>query len=486
MRNRTHQCFKLNVLRQVSQAVGYLHSRSKPIVVRRLNSRNIFLEPRVILCLLDYSYQDCEYEMLGVVAIPNYLVRYTAPELFLASPRPSPSGPSTKFDPTKTASTDPDVVLPTDGGLNAARLAGEVGYSRAGHESFESPAEVAEKTGSKKVCGSRRPVTLLPEHCHLNQPRGFYVSEAERTNAAGHFASRAYLKRETVKTRSDKIGVYDTKVQKEVEATERSGHKKEEKETSESLDRSEECTKGAREHETEYAIEGVSTGEKDFVGVKGDSEESNRECDTEKTYKSEFEDMEEEEEEEVEEEEGEEEEEEAMEEMAHSLASSSPVSRTSSLSSTGSCTPSSSAVFSTTTASSANCCPSQLTSYASSPAGGWPYSPPKLDLPSIFSERVAWQTATEARTSFNRPRDLPTESEEADGEVFEAEVEESALGVEEDEKADDHDDQSSCSNLGCGAVGLRVHCCSDVVEPCGSRESNKSEATKKPDTEADV
>ncbi|VEL43560.1 unnamed protein product, partial [Protopolystoma xenopodis] len=46
--------------------------------------------------------------------------------------------------------------------------------------------------------------------------------------------------------------------------------------------------------------------------------------------------------------------------------------------------------------------------------------------------------------------------------------------------------QSSCSNLGCGAVGLRVHCCSDVVEPCGSRESNKSEATKKPDTEADV
>ena len=47
---------RVNIVRQVAQGMGYLHARG--IVVRKLNSRNIYLEPKVKLSLMDYSMPE--------------------------------------------------------------------------------------------------------------------------------------------------------------------------------------------------------------------------------------------------------------------------------------------------------------------------------------------------------------------------------------------------------------------------------------------
>ena len=42
--------------RQVAQGMGYLHA--KGIVLRKLNSRNVYLDHKVKLCLMDYGMAD--------------------------------------------------------------------------------------------------------------------------------------------------------------------------------------------------------------------------------------------------------------------------------------------------------------------------------------------------------------------------------------------------------------------------------------------
>ncbi|TGZ61427.1 hypothetical protein CRM22_007982 [Opisthorchis felineus] len=54
--------FPFQVLRQVVHAMEYLHSRIKPIIIRNLTSRNIFLQPKVVLSLTDYASMECPYQ----------------------------------------------------------------------------------------------------------------------------------------------------------------------------------------------------------------------------------------------------------------------------------------------------------------------------------------------------------------------------------------------------------------------------------------
>ncbi|VDP82497.1 unnamed protein product [Echinostoma caproni] len=75
--------FPLHVLRHIAHAMDYLHSRTHPIVVRHLTSRNVFLEPKVVLSLTDYSNADCNYQHPGYVPIPSHSIKYIAPELLL-------------------------------------------------------------------------------------------------------------------------------------------------------------------------------------------------------------------------------------------------------------------------------------------------------------------------------------------------------------------------------------------------------------------
>nr|VZI33112.1 unnamed protein product [Spirometra erinaceieuropaei] len=75
----------VRILRELSQALSYLHGKAKNIVVKCLNSRNIFLEPKVVLSLLDYSSLECRTDRPGYLAVPVSSVRYTAPELLQAA-----------------------------------------------------------------------------------------------------------------------------------------------------------------------------------------------------------------------------------------------------------------------------------------------------------------------------------------------------------------------------------------------------------------
>ena len=50
---------RVNIVRQVALGMGYLHARG--IVVRKLNSKNIFLEPKVKLSLMDYSMAESKH-----------------------------------------------------------------------------------------------------------------------------------------------------------------------------------------------------------------------------------------------------------------------------------------------------------------------------------------------------------------------------------------------------------------------------------------
>ncbi|GAA53796.1 kinase suppressor of Ras 1 [Clonorchis sinensis] len=72
--------FPFQILRQVVHAMEYLHSRIKPIIIRHLTSRNIFLQPKVVLSLTDYASMECPYQTC--VPISPDCVRYVAPELF--------------------------------------------------------------------------------------------------------------------------------------------------------------------------------------------------------------------------------------------------------------------------------------------------------------------------------------------------------------------------------------------------------------------
>ncbi|VDL88586.1 unnamed protein product [Schistocephalus solidus] len=84
-RNKLSYREGVRILRQLSQALSYLHGRAKNIVVKCLNSRNIFIEPKVVLSLLDYSSLECRTDRPGYLAVPVSNVRYTAPELLQAA-----------------------------------------------------------------------------------------------------------------------------------------------------------------------------------------------------------------------------------------------------------------------------------------------------------------------------------------------------------------------------------------------------------------
>lgn len=47
---------RVSIGRQVAQALGYLHAKS--ISARCLSSRNVYLEPKVKLCVLDHGIAD--------------------------------------------------------------------------------------------------------------------------------------------------------------------------------------------------------------------------------------------------------------------------------------------------------------------------------------------------------------------------------------------------------------------------------------------
>nr|CAH8824655.1 unnamed protein product [Trichobilharzia regenti] len=82
-REKLSHSIRLHLLRQIANAITYLHSRTNPIVVRRLSSKNIFLRPKMNLYLTDYSTEDCDYQVPGFVPIQLDCIKYIAPELLL-------------------------------------------------------------------------------------------------------------------------------------------------------------------------------------------------------------------------------------------------------------------------------------------------------------------------------------------------------------------------------------------------------------------
>ncbi|CAH8463837.1 unnamed protein product [Heterobilharzia americana] len=75
---------RLHLLRQIAHAITYLHSRTHPIVIRRLSSKNIFLKPKMNLYLTDYSTEDCDYQVPGFIPVPVDGMKYIAPELLVS------------------------------------------------------------------------------------------------------------------------------------------------------------------------------------------------------------------------------------------------------------------------------------------------------------------------------------------------------------------------------------------------------------------
>ena len=51
---------RVNIVRQIAQGLGYLHA--KGLVMRKLNSRNLHLEPKVKLSLMDYGMTEAQYD----------------------------------------------------------------------------------------------------------------------------------------------------------------------------------------------------------------------------------------------------------------------------------------------------------------------------------------------------------------------------------------------------------------------------------------
>ncbi|KAK4473578.1 hypothetical protein MN116_002934 [Schistosoma mekongi] len=74
---------RLYLLRQIANAIAYLHSRNNPIVIRCLSSKNIFLKPKMNLYLTDYSMEDCDYQVPDHISIPMEGIKYISPELLM-------------------------------------------------------------------------------------------------------------------------------------------------------------------------------------------------------------------------------------------------------------------------------------------------------------------------------------------------------------------------------------------------------------------
>ncbi|GAB6026977.1 hypothetical protein CHUAL_013646 [Chamberlinius hualienensis] len=70
---------KIHIARQVAQGMSYLHA--KGIVHRKLNSKNILLENKVKLCLLDEGMAEQQLDRLDYGCIPNGHLTYISPEI---------------------------------------------------------------------------------------------------------------------------------------------------------------------------------------------------------------------------------------------------------------------------------------------------------------------------------------------------------------------------------------------------------------------
>ena len=51
---------RVNIARQVAQGMGYLHA--KGIVLKKLNSKNVYLHPKVKICLIDYGMAEKKFD----------------------------------------------------------------------------------------------------------------------------------------------------------------------------------------------------------------------------------------------------------------------------------------------------------------------------------------------------------------------------------------------------------------------------------------
>lgn len=70
---------KIQLLRQISHGMGYLHA--KGIVVKNLNTRNIFLCPKARVSVMDYGIVEPQHDREGLACIPRGYLTYIAPEI---------------------------------------------------------------------------------------------------------------------------------------------------------------------------------------------------------------------------------------------------------------------------------------------------------------------------------------------------------------------------------------------------------------------
>ncbi|XP_077989309.1 kinase suppressor of Ras 2-like [Glandiceps talaboti] len=71
---------KINVAVQIAQGIGYLHAMGV-VVGSKLNSRNIFMENKVKLCLLGFDIVEQESKRADTVCLPQGHLTYMAPEI---------------------------------------------------------------------------------------------------------------------------------------------------------------------------------------------------------------------------------------------------------------------------------------------------------------------------------------------------------------------------------------------------------------------
>ncbi|KAL5004261.1 hypothetical protein ScPMuIL_017717 [Solemya velum] len=71
--------WKVQILRQIAQGMGYLHA--KGIVMRKLNTRNVFMCPKVKLSVMDYGTAERRFDVNTCGCIPRGHLTYVAPEI---------------------------------------------------------------------------------------------------------------------------------------------------------------------------------------------------------------------------------------------------------------------------------------------------------------------------------------------------------------------------------------------------------------------
>ncbi|XP_014664712.1 PREDICTED: kinase suppressor of Ras 1-like isoform X2 [Priapulus caudatus] len=88
---------KITIARQIAQGMSYLHSRG--IVLKRLSSKNIYLEPKVKLCVVDCAMMEKTIERANYGSLPQGHITYFSPEIMCSlkvePPHVTSSGPYT-------------------------------------------------------------------------------------------------------------------------------------------------------------------------------------------------------------------------------------------------------------------------------------------------------------------------------------------------------------------------------------------------------